>query len=199
MKRAIALLVVIVSFASVLVAQELPQETTFDRWEAGVFVDGFRLSRVNPRVNFIGVGGRAGYYFGRRFALEAEISYDFEKHFNTVYSNGFTSVNVNTPVHVLHGLGGPRFDVTTGRLRLFAVFKAGFVQFGPFTDNPGPGLTNAIGEVTLNETRPAVYPGGGVEATFGRFGLRLDVGDDLYFRNGKHSNIKASFGPTFRF
>jgi len=38
-----------------------------------------------------------------------------------------------------------------------------------------------------------------VEATFGRFGLRLDIGDDLYFRNGKHSNIKATFGPTFRF
>jgi hypothetical protein len=199
MKCILCTIVLMISCATGVLAQEFPQPAPIDHWEVGLFVDGFRLRRVSPRVNFIGVGGRAGYYFSRRFALEAEVSYDWERTFNTVYTNGFTNLNVNTPVHLLHGLGGPRFDITTGRLRLFAEFKAGFVQFGPFTQNPGPGFTNTIGEVTLNETRPAVFPGGGVEATFGRFGLRFDIGDDLYFRNGRHTNIKATFGPTFRF
>lgn len=189
----------IIGLASFLVAQEPLQQNAPEKWEVGVFADGFRLSRVTPRVNFIGVGARGSRYFGRRFALEAEVSYDFERRFNTVYTNGFTNINVNTPVHLLHGLGGPRFDLTTGRLRLFGEVKAGFVQFGPFTPNPGPGFTNTIGEVTANETRFAIYPGGGVEARFGRFGLRLDIGDDLYFSNGKRGNIKASIGPTFRF
>jgi hypothetical protein len=199
MKHILRTVLAIISFTACLFAQDSFQQPAYERWEIGVFADAFRLSRVKPRVNFSGVGARAGYYFGRRFALEAELSYDFERRFNTVYTNGFTNLNVNTPVHVLHGLGGPRFDLTTGRVRLFGVFKAGFVQFGPFTENPGPGFTNTIGEVTANETRFAMYPAAGVEAVFGRFGLRLDVGDDLYFSKGKHSNIKASFGPTFRF
>jgi hypothetical protein len=199
MNHMIRLLVAIIGLTLCAWAQDTYQQPAIDHWTVGLFADGFRLSRVSPHVNFIGVGGRAGYYFGRRFALEAEVSYDFERHFNTVYTNGFTNMNINTPVRLFHGLGGPRFDLTTGRLRLFGEFKAGFIQFGPFTENPGPGFTNTIGEVTANETRPAIYPAAGVEATFGRFGLRLDIGDDLYFRNGTHSNIKATFGPTFRF
>jgi hypothetical protein len=199
MKRIAGCIVLLLSLATCLFAQEPYQQAPVDRWEVGVFADGFRLSRVKPRVNFVGVGVRAGHYFGRRFALEAEVSYDFERSFNTVYTNGFTNINVNTPVHLLHGLGGPRFDVTTGRVRLFGEVKAGFIQFGPFTPNPASGFTNTIGEVTAGETRFAVYPGGGAEVMFGRLGLRLDIGDDLYFRNGSHTNIKATFGPTFRF
>ena len=199
MKHMLRLILAMISFTACIFAQDSFQQPAFDRWNVGLFADGFRLSRVSPHVNFVGVGGRAGYFFGRRFALEAEVSYDFERSFNTVYTNGFTNLNVNTPVHLWHGLGGPRFDVLTGRLRVFGEFKAGFVQFGPFTKNPASGFTNTIGEVTAAETPLAIYPAGGVEATFGRFGLRLDIGDDIYFHNGKHGNIKATFGPTFRF
>jgi len=199
MTRIVGILVLSIGFATCLFAQEPYQQAPMERWEVGVFADGFRLSRVSPHVNFVGVGARAGRYFGRRFALEAEVSYDFERSFNTVFTNGFTNINVNTPVHLLHGLGGPRFDITTGRLRLFGQLKAGFIQFGPFTPNPASGFTNSIGEVTAGETHFAVFPGGGAELMFGRLGLRLDVGDDLYFSNGTHFNLKATFGPTFHF
>ena len=43
------------------------------------------------------------------------------------------------------------------------------------------------------------YPGGGAEAFWGPFGLRVDVGDEMFFNNGAHNNLRVSFGPTFRF
>jgi hypothetical protein len=43
------------------------------------------------------------------------------------------------------------------------------------------------------------YPGGGVEAFFGPIGLRFDIGDEVYFNNGGHNNLRLSFGPTIRF
>jgi len=42
-------------------------------------------------------------------------------------------------------------------------------------------------------------PGGGVEAYLGKVGLRLDVGDEIYFNNGAQNNPKITFGPHFRF
>ena len=83
MNHMIRLLVAIIGLTLCAWAQDTYQQPAIDHWTVGLFADGFRLSRVSPHVNFIGVGGRAGYYFGRRFALEAEVSYDFERHFNT--------------------------------------------------------------------------------------------------------------------
>jgi len=30
-------------------------------------------------------------------------------------------------------------------------------------------------------------------------GLRLEVGDDIYFDSGVRNNLRVSFGPTIRF
>jgi hypothetical protein len=43
------------------------------------------------------------------------------------------------------------------------------------------------------------YPGGGLEGHIGPIGLRLDVGDEIYFNHGAHNNLRASFGPYIRF
>ena len=37
------------------------------------------------------------------------------------------------------------------------------------------------------------------EGTVGPIGLRLDVGDEMYFNNGTHHNLKVMFGPYIRF
>jgi len=29
--------------------------------------------------------------------------------------------------------------------------------------------------------------------------LRLDVGDEIYFKNGSHHNLRVAFGRVFRF
>jgi hypothetical protein len=34
---------------------------------------------------------------------------------------------------------------------------------------------------------------------WGAIGLRADVGDEIYFNNGTHNNLRVTFGPTFRF
>jgi hypothetical protein len=38
-----------------------------------------------------------------------------------------------------------------------------------------------------------------VEAYIGPVGLRLDVGDEMYFAGGTHHNLRISFGPQIRF
>jgi hypothetical protein len=54
------------------------------------------------------------------------------------------------------------------------------------------GLTNGT-------TRFAVYPGGGFEAFAGPIGVRAEVGDDIFFFDGAHNNLRISLGPQFRF
>jgi hypothetical protein len=43
------------------------------------------------------------------------------------------------------------------------------------------------------------YPGGGLEGRIGPVGLRLDIGDEMYFNGGAHNNLRVSFGPFIRF
>jgi hypothetical protein len=38
-----------------------------------------------------------------------------------------------------------------------------------------------------------------VEGFVGPVGLRLEVGDDIYFDNGARNNLRVTFGPTIRF
>jgi hypothetical protein len=52
------------------------------------------------------------------------------------------------------------------------------------------------GNASLNV---AIYPGGGVEASLGPVGLRLELGDEIYFNKGAHNNLRITFGPILRF
>jgi hypothetical protein len=45
----------------------------------------------------------------------------------------------------------------------------------------------------------AMYPGAGVEVSLGPVGLRLELGDDIYFNSGAHNNLRVTFGPILRF
>jgi hypothetical protein len=39
----------------------------------------------------------------------------------------------------------------------------------------------------------------GLEAFGGPIGIRLEVGDEVYFLNGARNNLRVTFGPQFRF
>ena len=39
----------------------------------------------------------------------------------------------------------------------------------------------------------------GLEGHLGPVGLRLDVGDEIYFASGTHHNLRLAFGPYIRF
>ena len=197
MKR-IALFAVLgfcLTIPSVVMAQN-----TYNHGEVGVFADYFRASQAEPAINFVGIGGRVGFNVHPNIALEAEMSYDFSRNFTSTFKNGFSTQFVTTRVRPLTGLFGPKFQAgTSGPFRVFATGKLGFVNFSSTTQNAASGFVGSFGSITSGDTKFALYPGGGVEAFWGPFGLRLEAGDEIYFDNGAQNNLKVTFGPHFRF
>jgi hypothetical protein len=60
-------------------------------------------------------------------------------------------------------------------------------------------FSSSVEDLRAQNWNGAVMPGGGIEATVGPRGLRLDVGDEVYFNHGSHNNLKLEFGPYIRF
>jgi hypothetical protein len=169
-----------------------------DHVEVGAFVDYFRLDRTSPTLNYAGLGGRLAFNLRPSAQIEGEMAYDFDRSFTNVFSNGISEQLLPSKTHVLHALIGPKFQ-TPGRFRLFATGKVGLISFTTNTQNPTQGFRSALGAVGNGNSKFALYPGGGVEGFFGPLGLRLEVGDDIYFDNGARNNLRVTFGPTFRF
>jgi hypothetical protein len=192
MKR-IALLVALLGFGLV------PAAHAQDHGEVGAFADYFHLQQTDS--NFAGLGGRLSFNVIRHVQLEAEMGYDF----NQVFTEGFTdpvsgSVTLQrSNLRVLHGLFGPKVQ-TGGPVRLFLTVKGGFDNFR-FDNRPATFGTfaSSVQDLRSNNVNGVLYPGGGVEALWGPIGLRLDVGDEIYFVNGAHHNLRVSVGPTIRF
>lgn len=188
----VTIILAVVTFAlpSLAVAQ--------DHGEVGVFADYFRFDRTTPDINFVGVGGRVAFNIRPSVALEAEMAYDFKRNFTTTFSNGVSTQFVDISTRPLHALFGPKFQ-TRGPFKVFATGKVGFINFSSSVQNAPAGFESALGGVTDGDTRFALYPGAGVEGFIGPFGLRLEVGDEIYFDDGARNNLKVSFGPQIRF
>ena len=180
-------------------AQLYPGARNHDHFEAGIFADYLSLERTRPHINFVGLGGRAAVNVRRNVQLEGEMSYDFKRNFTSLFNNGVSTQLVNTRLRTLSGLFGPKFELGSGRMRAFATFKTGFVNFSTSDQNPAAGFVGALGNVTSGGTSAAFYPGVGAEGFVGPVGLRFDVGDEIYFDHGTRHNLKVSFGPHLRF
>jgi len=168
--------------------------------EVGVFADYFRLSQTDPAINFVGVGGRVGVNVHPNIQLEGEMSYDFRRNFTTTFSDGLTTRFVSSDLRPLTALFGPKFQAgTSGPVRAFLTGKVGFVNFSTTNQSVPAGFRSSLGAITTGDTRFALYPGAGVEGFWGPFGLRLEVGDEIYFDNGAQNNLKVTFGPALRF
>ena len=164
--------------------------------ELGGFAQYYRFDPGNSgQINFVGLGGRAGFYVNPWASIEGELSYDFERNQTNFFNNGATTTFATTRTRPLHGLFGPKFNFGTGNTNLFATGKVGFVNFGTSDQT----LAQAFGNVDAGNTRFAVYPGVGVEGFWGHIGLRAEVGDEIYFSGGARNNLKISLGPHFRF
>ncbi|MFB3917054.1 MAG: hypothetical protein ACE14M_10005 [Terriglobales bacterium] len=167
--------------------------------EFGVFAEYFRLHSAGD-LNFVGIGGRASFNASTHIALEGEMGYDFERTFNNVFSNGITFTTVRSNLSLLHGLFGPKIQTGGGALRAFLTAKGGFLNF-----RGGAGaatLGNFAGQVALvpvGDTNGAMFAGGGVEGFLGPVGLRLDIGDEIYWDEGANHNLKVTLGPHIRF
>jgi len=195
MKRLVLSAVLVFCFASpsFLFSQALRG----DHVEVGVFADYFRMDRTEPNLNYAGLGGRLAFNLRPSVQLEAEMAYDFDRAYNNFDSG--TGTIVRSQTHILHGLFGPKFQTGSGPFRLFVTGKAGLISFTTNDQNAPTGFKSALGAVGNGDAKFAVYPGGGVEGFMGPVGLRLEVGDDIYFDNGARNNLRVTFGPTIRF
>jgi hypothetical protein len=194
MKRLVFLLFVatcVVPFAS---AQDK------EHVQVGVFADYFRLSQTD--TNFAGVGARLGFQAFKEIKLEGEVGYDFDQAISegvTDTSTGTVSIQ-RTGMRVIHGEFGPRVNIGHHAIQPFVTLKGGFIDFR-LNNAPATAGTffSSVNGLRTNNVNGVFYPGGGLQGHLGPIGLRLDVGDEIYFNHGTHNNLRVAFGPTFRF
>lgn len=168
--------------------------------EFGVFADYTRLATGGgDALNYVGVGARVGFNVHPNLAFEAEGSYDPNKSY--AYQNGTGGVfgTYNANLHIANAMFGPKVQFGTGALRAFVTVKGGLLTFR----GGNPSFIGTVNAIPTGETDAVLYPGGGLEAYAGPIGVRLDVGDEIYFAGsnagGAHHNLKVSFGPHIRF
>ena len=180
-----------------LVAQEA---TDYNHAAVGIFADYFRFSPTSSsKTNFVGFGARAAFNASSHVQIEGEMNYDFERNFTSTCGNCVTTSFTTTRVRPLTGLFGPKFQ-TPGPFKFFVTGKVGFINFTTTSAAVTPGTVGtAIAGVGNSGTHFAMYPGAGVEGFWGPFGLRFEVGDEVYLNNGTYHNLRATFGPQLRF
>jgi hypothetical protein len=169
--------------------------------EAGIFLDYLSISQTN--TNNFGLGARFGYRIHRAVMLEGELAYDYGINFDEAYlniANGNITAIERTSIGVTHGLFGPKLQSGGGGFRPFVTLKGGFVDFRlspsllPYSD-----VASAVFGLRTSNLNAAIYPAAGIEATLGPVGLRLEAGDEIYFNQGAHNNLRITFGPILRF
>ncbi|HVB57515.1 MAG TPA: hypothetical protein VNE63_13975 [Candidatus Acidoferrales bacterium] len=171
-----------------------------DHVNVGVFGNYVRLS--DGSLNVAGVGARLSVNVLPVLQFEIESAYDFEQTFTQGFVTSPTGgVSIQrTNVRALDGLFGPKLETNPGPVRLFVTGKGGFINFN-VSNSPATFGTvgNAFANLRGSNVYGVLYPGGGAEAFWGPIGLRFDIGDEIYFHNGGHNNLRLSFGPTIRF
>jgi hypothetical protein len=150
------------------------------------------------------LGGRFGYRIHPKIMLEGEAAYGYGINFHEAFrnlSNGDITAIENTSVAVTHGLFGLKLQTAKERgFHPFITLKAGFIDFR-FSPSllPLPSAVSTLLGLRTSNLNPALYPAGGIQPSFGPLGLRLEFGDDIYFNQGAHNNLRITFGPIFRF
>ncbi len=171
------------------------------RAEVGLLVDYLNVSQTN--TDNLGVGGRFGYRIHRNVMMEGEVTYGYGVNFQEAYrnlSNGNISAIERTSIGVTDGLFGPMIQPAYGHFRPFVTLKGGFIDFRLSPSLiPSSGLVSTLLGVRTSSVNAALYPGAGAEAALGPIGLRLEIGDAMYFNHGAHNNLRITFGPILRF
>lgn len=171
------------------------------RMEAGVFVDYLSISQT--KTNNFGLGARFGYRVHHDVQLEGELAYDYGINFDEAYrniSNGNIGAIERTSIGVTHGLIGPKIQPSGGGFRPFVTVKGGFVDFRLSPSLlPYSNVASTILGIRTSNLNAALYPAGGIEAALGPVALRFEMGDEIYFNNGGHNNLRITFGPILRF
>jgi hypothetical protein len=197
MKRFAILTALAMCLAAIAPAASAQVKDDKNHGNLGVYFDFNRLA--NTDLNLFGVGARLGINVHPHVVLEGEMAYDFERNTSSTITSGVTTTTVRSHLRLLHGLFGPKIQ-TTGPVRVFAVLKGGFVNFGVGGPATAGVINNQIGNIIDGDTNGVFYPGGGVEFNAGIFGIRVEAGDEIMFLNNGHTNnFRATAGPQIRF
>jgi hypothetical protein len=164
--------------------------------EVGVFANYLRFHNLTNQ-NFWGLGGRVAFNLRSWAQLEAGMSYNFERNF-TSGTPGVTGSFTRTGFRTLDALFGPKFQTGAGPVRLFVTTKAGLMNFSLTNKGTASGFASAVSNIPSGNTHFALYPGGGIELFAHWFGIRAEVGDEMYWENGANHNLRFTFGPQFR-
>jgi hypothetical protein len=170
-----------------------------DHGEIGVFGNYFRLNEAG-NTNFAGIGARIGFNVAPRVQVEGSLTYDFEQNLKLINTPSTTTATISrSSLTLLHGLVGPKVVGGTEHARVFATVQGGFMRFGLSNGTVANGLTTSLRNFGDSNTHGALYPGVGTEFYVGPVGLRLDVGDFIYWAGGAHHNLSVGFGPQIKF
>jgi len=171
------------------------------RIELGVFIDYLNISQTG--TNNFGLGGRFGYRIHDGVMMEGELAYDYGINFDEAYrniANGNLTAIEHTSIGVTHGLFGPKLQPSGGGFRPFITLKAGFMDFRLSPSLlPYSGVASTVLGLRTSNLNAAIYPAAGIEGALGPVGLRLEAGDEIYFNQGAHNNLRITFGPILRF
>jgi hypothetical protein len=186
---------------ALLLCGSSPRLFAQERVEAGLFLDYLSISQTS--TNNFGVGGRFGYRIHRKVMMEGELAHAYGINFSEAYrniTNGNITAIERTSIGVTHGLFGPTLQPPKGRFRPFVTLKGGFIDFRLSPSLlPLSTVESALLGIRTSSLNVAFYPGAGVETSLGPVGLRFEIGDDVYFNNGAHNNLRITFGPILRF
>ncbi|HKW76516.1 MAG TPA: hypothetical protein VJN64_13390 [Terriglobales bacterium] len=178
------------------------QEDNKNHGNFGVFFNFDRLGGVQgTHPNMFGVGARLGVNVQSHVVMEGEMAFDFERAVTSSISapNGGIGTPTRSNLKLLSGLFGPKIQ-TTGPVRVFALLKGGFVNFGVSGPATAGTINNQIGNIVDGNTDGVFYPGGGVEFNVGWLGIRAEAGDEMWFlNNGTQNNLHIAVGPQIRF
>jgi hypothetical protein len=200
MKRLTILSALVVMCLAMIVPTASAQEDNKNHGNLGVFFDYNRLGGIQgTHPNMLGVGGRLGVNVQSHIVLEGEMAYDFERSVSSSVTAGGITNTTRSNLRLLTGLFGPKIQ-TTGPVRVFALLKGGFVNFGVGGAATAGAINNQIGNILDGNTKGVFYPGGGVEFNVGWLGVRAEAGDQIWFLSGKtQNNLHIAVGPQIRF
>jgi hypothetical protein len=192
---------VVLTLATLLLCENWSLAHAQKRVEAGLLLDYLGVSQT--QTNNFGVGGRLGYRVHHNVMVEGDLAYDYGVNFQEVYSN-IANDNVSaiekTSIGVTQGLFGPKLQPAHGHLRPFVTLKGGFIDFRLSPSLiPYSSVVSTVLGIRTSNLNAALYPAGGAEVTLGPLGLRLELGDLIYFNDGAHNNLRITFGPILRF
>jgi hypothetical protein len=170
-----------------------------DHGEIGVYADYFRLSEAG-NTNFAGVGARIGFNVAPRVQVEGQLTYDFAQNLKLTNTSSTAAITINrSSATLLHGFVGPKVVGGTEHARIFGTLQGGFIRFGVSNGTVVNGLTTSLSNFGDSSTHVALYPAVGTELYVGAVGLRLEVGDVMYWTGKPHHNLSVRFGPQIKF